>query len=163
MIERSRTVGEVLPAQCLRGRALACLAALTGCLLLAGCGGADDARLGTFVGHWHGDSRGLDVYRSGRGKEYIGTGSPPIATLTFDVLRVAGTPVVADARIRVTSVRITHRSALFGSLPHKGELGTLRLRHGIIIDSTTRVLYCAPGIDECDPIFGPDLDDSNVA
>ena len=116
-----------------------------------------------FVGHWHGHARGLDVYPSGRGKEYIGTGNPPIATLTFDVLRVSGTPVVADAQIRVTSVRITHRSALFSFVPHKGELGTLRLRQGVITDGTTRVLFCAPGIDECDPVFGADLDDSNVA
>jgi hypothetical protein len=144
------------------GRALAWIGALLGSLALAGCGGTDDARLTMFVGHWHGRSRGLDVYRSGRGKEYIGTGNPPLATLTFDILRVAGTRVVADAHIRITSVRITHRSALFGSLAHTGELGTLRLRHGIITDSTTRVLYCAPGIDECDPIFGPDLDDLNV-
>lgn len=142
---------------------LVCVATVIWSVVLSGCGGADDARLTTFVGHWHGYSRGLDVYRSGRGKEYIGAGTPPIATLTFEVLRVAGTRVIAAAHIRVTSVRITHRSALFGFLPHKGELGTLRLRHGIITDSTTRVLYCAPGIDECDPTFGPDLDDSNVA
>lgn len=95
---------------------LVCVAILIGSVVFSGCGGAADARLATFVGHWHGPARGLDVYRSGRGKEYIGTGNPPIATLTFDVLRVAGTHVVADAQIRVTSVRITDRSALFGFL-----------------------------------------------
>jgi hypothetical protein len=147
-----------------RGRALACFGALIGTLLVAGCGGADDARLTTFVGHWHGHTRGIDVYPSGRGKEYIGNRTPPIATLTFRVLGVTGTPGVADARIRVTSVRIFHRSAFFGSLPHTGQLGTLRLRHGIVTDSTTRVVYCAPAIDECDLTPGVDTDtDPNVA
>lgn len=158
MIDRPRKV-EALAARVV----LACVVTLMGSVVLTGCGGADDARLTTFVGHWHGHSRGLDVYRSGRGKEYIGTGTPPIATLTFDILRVAGTSVLAEAHIRVTSVRIVDQGAFFGSLPHKGQFGALRLRQGVITDSTTRVLYCAPGIDECDPISGPDLDDSNVA
>jgi hypothetical protein len=100
----------------------------------------------------------MDVFRSGRGKEYIGTGASPIVTLTFDVLRVAGNRIIANARIRVTSVRIVKRSAFFGSLPHEGEFGTLRLRRGIITDSITRVLYCAPAIDECDITPGVDLD-----
>jgi hypothetical protein len=101
----------------------------------------------------------MDVFRSGLGKERIGSGARPIARLTFDVLRVAGTSGVAAARIRVTSVRIANRGAFFGSLPYKGEFGTLQLRHGIITDSTTRVVYCAPVIDECDPTTGPDPDD----
>ena len=162
MTKRS-TAGDVLAARCVGGRALACLAVLTGCLLLAGCGGADDARLATFVGHWRGHARGMNVYRSGRGTESIGPTRRRFVTLTFNVLRVAGTGAAAYARIRVTSVRIVARNAYFGFLPHRGEYGTLRLRHGIITDTITRVIYCAPGIDECDPIFGPDLDDSNVA
>jgi hypothetical protein len=132
-------------------------------LVLSGCGGADDARLATFVGHWWGHTRGIDVYRSGRGKEYIGTGAARLATLTFDILRVTGTPAVADARIRVTSARVFNRSGYFGFLPHTGEFGTLRLRHGLVTDSITRVVYCAPGIDECDPISEPDPDDRYVA
>lgn len=123
---------------------------------------ADDAQLSTFVGHWRGHSRGMDVFRTGRGREYIG-GRPPIATLTFQVLRVAGTPAVANAQIRVTSVQIVNKSAFFGSLPRKGQIGILRLRRGVITDSTTRILYCAPGVDECDPISGPDPDDRNIA
>lgn len=157
------SVRRALRPHVVSARVLVCAAALIGSLGLAGCGGADDARLATFIGHWHGRSRGMDVSRSGRGKEYIGSGARRLATLTFDVLRVAGTSSVADAQIRVTTVRIIDRSAFFGSLPHKGELGTLRLRHGIITDSTTRVLYCAPGVDECDPTTGPDLDDPGHA
>jgi len=142
----------------MRGRALACIGVLIGALALTGCGGADDAHLTTFIGHWQGLTRGIDVYRSGRGKEYIGSGTPAIATLTFEILRVTGTPSVADAHIRVTSVRIAARTAFFGSLPHTGEFGTLRLRHGIMTDSITRVFYCAPAIDECDLIPGVDPD-----
>ena len=73
-----------------RGGVLACVGILVGSLVLSGCGGADDARLATFVGHWWGHTRGIDVYRSGRGKEYIGTGAARLATLTFDILRVTG-------------------------------------------------------------------------
>ncbi len=140
------------------GGRLACVGVLIGALALTGCGGADDAHVITFVGHWHGHARGIDVYRSGSGKEYIGSGTLPIATLTFDVLRVTGTPSVADAHIRVTSARIVARTAFFGSLPHTGAFGTLRLRHGIITDSITRVIYCAPAIDECDLTPGVDPD-----
>ena len=57
-------------------------------------------------------------------------------------------------------MRIVDRTAFFGALPHTGEFGTLRLRHGIMTDSITRVVYCAPAIDECDltPGVDPDLD-----
>jgi hypothetical protein len=162
MIDRLRAAVEA-PARVVRGRAhvcvvTVCVATLVGSVVLSGCGGADDARLTTFVGHWQGHSRGMEVFRSGRGREYIGKGASPIVTLTFDVLRVAGTRGVADARIRVTSVRIVKRSAFFGSLPHEGEFGTLRLRHGIITDSITRVFYCGPAVDECDITPGVDLD-----
>jgi hypothetical protein len=102
--------------------------------------------------------RGIDVYRSGLGKEYAGRGRHQLVTLTFKVLRVTGTPSVADARIRVTSARVFKKGAYFGFLPHAGEIGTLRLRHGIVTDSVTRVMYCAPGIDECDPTSGVDTD-----
>lgn len=159
MIDWFRAAGDVLPVRCLHARALACLAALTGCLLLAGCGGVNDARLATFVGHWRGHARGMDVYRSGHGTESIGPTRRRLATLTFDVLRVAGTPAVANARIRVTSVRIVARGAFFGLLPHTGEFVTFRLRHGIITDTITRVVYCAPAIDECDLTPGVDPDD----
>ena len=107
--------------------------------------------------------RGIDVYGSGLGKEYAGRGRHELVTLTFKVLRVTGTPGVADARIRVTSAQVFNRGAYFGFVPHVGELGTLRLRNGIVTDSITRVVYCAPGIDECDPALGPDPDDRYVA
>ena len=146
----------------MRIRALLCLTTLTASIAAVGCGGAGDAHLTTFVGHWRGHARGMDVYRSGRGTESIGPRRRRLATLSFDVLRVAGTAAVANARIRVTSVRIVAKNAFFGLLPHTGELGTLRLRHGIITDTITRVVYCAPAIDECDLIPGvdPDLDPS---
>jgi hypothetical protein len=65
-----------------------------------------------------------------------------------------------SAHFRVTSVRLVDPRAFFGSLPHTGEFGVLRLRHGIVTDSITHVVYCAPAIDECDltPGVDPDLD-----
>jgi hypothetical protein len=106
----------------------------------------------------------MDIYGSGRGKEYVWGGPRRLVTLTFDILRVAGTPAAADARIRVTSVRVVDRRAFFGLRPHRGEFGTLRLRRGIVTDSTTNVFYCAPAVDECDPISGVDQDpDPNMA
>jgi hypothetical protein len=108
--------------------------------------------------------RAIDIYHSGFGKEYAGRGRYRLVTLTFKVLRVTGTPGVADARIRVTSARVFERGAYFGFLPHVGELGTLQLRNGTVTDSITRVVFCAPGIDECDPTSGVDTDtDPSVA
>ena len=125
-------------------RVLPVLGVVLAALTLAACGGSDRARSATFVGHWFGHTRGIDVYRSGHGREYINSGAPPVATLTFDVLRVTGTASTADARIRVTSVRIFDKSAFPRAPPHVGELGTLALRHGVVTDSVTHVFYCAP-------------------
>lgn len=163
-IDGLRSAGRALAARVVAARVVVCAAALIGSVVaLSGCGGADDARLTTFAGHWHGDARGLDILRSGLGKEHIGSSARPIVTLTFEVLRVAGASGVAKARIQVTSVRLANTRTFFGLLPYKGEFGTLQLRRGIITDSTTRVVYCAPAIDECDPPTGPDADDANTA
>jgi hypothetical protein len=111
----------------------------------AGRGSSPVADLATFVGHWSGHTRGIDIDRSGSGREYLSDGARPVATLRFEILRVTGTPAAVDARIRVTSVHLFVRAA-FGHRgpPRAGELGTLRLRHGIVSDSTTRVFFCAP-------------------
>lgn len=130
-------------------RGLPVVGVLLAALALAGCGGSGRGRLAIFVGHWWGHTRGIDVHGSGRGREYINSGAPPVATLTFDVLRVTGTPAAADARIRLTSVRIFDRTAFRRGRPRVGEFGTLRLRQGIVTDSITRVFYCAPKVDKC--------------
>jgi hypothetical protein len=125
-------------------RGLPALGVLFAAFVLAACGRSGHGRLAVFVGHWSGHTRGIDIHDSGRGREYINSGAPPVATLTFNVLRVTGTPAEADARIRLTSVRIFDRTAFPRGQPHVGEVGTLRLRHGIVTDTITHVFYCAP-------------------
>jgi hypothetical protein len=111
----------------------------------AGTASSPQARLATFVGHWFGHTRGIDITGSGLGREYLNDGARPVAALTFEVRGVTGTPTAADAQIRVTSVRIFERHA-FGHRgpPRVGELGSLLLWNGIVTDSTTRVYFCAP-------------------
>lgn len=106
------------------------------------------AALSAFLGHWWGHTRGIDVYGSGRGKEYINGGARPVLTLAFNVLGISGRQRTVVARIRVTAVRILDRSAV-GTLPYIGEIGTLRLRRGIVTDSITRGFYCASSVDQC--------------
>jgi hypothetical protein len=132
-------------------RLLACLALVVALLLLAGCGGAKHARLATFVGHWSGHTRGLDVYRSGRGREYVNAG-PRAIMLRFVVLHAVGTPTHSSARIRITAARID-RKALSGGLrrhpPRVGQLGTLLLRRGVVTESLDGITYCARTVDRC--------------
>jgi hypothetical protein len=64
------------------------------------------------------------------------------------VIRVTGTPTAADARIRVTAVRHWH-GGFSGAPPPVGQLGILRLRHGVVTDPLTRATYCAPNVDRC--------------
>lgn len=127
--------------------------ALVGVLIivLAGCGAGSRAGLATFLRPYGGHDRLFAVHPSGIGVERLRTlasssASPYYATLTFRVLGVTGTPSAADARIRVTSLRNFHNV-----LPplRVGELGTLRLRHGVVTDSLTHVTYCAPHVDRC--------------
>jgi hypothetical protein len=111
--------------------------------------GTSQANLKTFVRYWWGHGRGLRVYRSGRGRESAraSLNRPPFnATLTFEVLGVSGSRTAADARIRVITVQNTHRT--FPRV-RVGQVGTLRLRHGIVTDALTHGTYCAPHVDRC--------------
>ncbi|HZS30072.1 MAG TPA: hypothetical protein VFA37_02325 [Gaiellaceae bacterium] len=101
--------------------------------------------LAVFAGNWFGHTRGLDISRSGVGRESLSVGATPVARLTFKVLRVDGTRAAADARIRLSSVRIVDAGA-FGrrSVPQVGELGFLRLRGGVVTDFITGASFCAP-------------------
>lgn len=72
-----------------RCRRCGCLVAalLVGLPVAGGANRAVNARLTTFVGHWRGHSRGLDIFRSGHGREYIGSGAPGRRT---DIRRTRG-------------------------------------------------------------------------
>jgi hypothetical protein len=108
------------------------------------------ASLTTFARYWWGHGRGLDIRRSGRGREYTRTylARPPYnATLRFQVVSVSGR-AAADARIRIISVRDSHHTFSHARI-RVGQLGTLRLRHGVVTDSLTHGTYCAPEVDRC--------------
>ena len=74
---------------------------------------------------------------------------PPYnATLRFDVISVNGSEATADARIRVTAIRNSHH--VLSHVPIRiGQLGTLRLRIGVMTDSLTHITYCGPRVDRC--------------
>ncbi len=114
-------------------------------------GTSSRASLSTFAGYWWGHGRGLNIHRSGSGLESTRTyfNRPPYnATLRFDVISVSGSEATADARIRVTAVRNSHHT--LSHVPIRlGQLGTLRLRHGVITDSLTHITYCGPRVDRC--------------
>jgi hypothetical protein len=114
-------------------------------------GTSSRASFSTFAGYWWGHGRGLNIPRSGSGLESARTylNKPPYdVTLHFDVVSVSGSEAAADARIRVTAVRDLHHT--LSHVPIRiGQLGTLRLRHGIITDSLTHITYCGPQVDRC--------------
>lgn len=110
------------------------------------------ARLNTFARYWWGHGRGLDIHRSGRGREFARTynSRPPYyVTLTFRVIRVSGSRTAAGARIRIISVRAWNHYLPHARRIRVGALGTLRLRRGVVTDSLTQATYCAPNIGRC--------------
>jgi hypothetical protein len=64
---------------------------------------------------------------------------------------VNGTPSNAVARIRFTFVRLG--KAVFAEnyiRPFKsGQIGSLRLRRGVVTDELTTVTFCAKDLDKC--------------
>ena len=128
-------------------------------VLLGGHGSASDGKVGTsspaslntFARYWWGHGRGLNIHRSGRGLESTRTyfaGPPYNATLRFEVISVSGSRSAADARIRVISVRDSYHTLSHARI-RVGQLGTLRLRHGVVTDSLTHISYCGPQVDRC--------------
>lgn len=107
------------------------------------------ATLRTFVGYWWGHGRGLRIDRFGRGREFerATLDTPPFnASLRFRIVVVGGSRTAADARFRVLSVRNVNHT--FPRI-RIGQLGTLRLRHGVVTDGLTHGTYCAPHVDRC--------------
>lgn len=107
------------------------------------------ASLSTFVGRWGGHGKGLDIKPSGRGHEWVGIPSPHppyIASLSFRVISVTGTPARPVARYRITSARHWFR-AVSDAPVRIGTVGVLRLRRGVLTDSLMGNwrLFCGPG------------------
>jgi hypothetical protein len=116
---------------------------------LAELGGALQSSPGVFAGQWAGHTRSLTITHDGHGREYETSGCCVREfALRFRVLGVQGTRARAVATIEFTSTRMfdeSHRR----HLPHVGEVGTLRLRHGVVTDELTGATFCAGGLVEC--------------
>lgn len=127
-------------------------AAVLAAVVLGGCGAAQRASTRTFVGHWAGHTRGLDIASDGSGREYVNVaGFAHPLVVWFRIVRVYGTRSDAVARVLTTSVvgpkgilRLAHRPNL-----RADDSGSLLLKHGVITDGLTEDFFCAPHVDEC--------------
>jgi hypothetical protein len=118
-------------------------------LSLPACGGGHRATAGMFSGTWDGHTRRLVVTSDGRGREIVDSGCcTRVVTARFRFLHVSGTGTKAVATIRFTFVRIDR--AIFAETnrrpPRAGQVGTLRLRNGVITDESTTVTFCARNV-----------------
>jgi hypothetical protein len=133
-------------------RAISCFSAVLLVFIPATCSGAHKATAGPFAGHWWGHTRGLDITRDGRGREVVDDGCCyRVVTLRFRVLNASGTPTKAVATIKVTFARVDEKvfADLHRRVPRVGQIGTLRLRHGVVTDELTKVTFCARDVDKC--------------
>lgn len=104
------------------------------------------ASLATFAGRWGGHTRGLSIASSGQGREFADSGCCHREyRLTFRILSVRGTLTRATAVYRVTSFRRYERGIKALGV---GDVGTLRLRNGIVTNSLTDDFFCS------DPAWG---------
>ena len=91
--------------------------------------------LDVFSGRWDGHVRTLRITRKGRAKMVIHLGCCiHVIDVSFRLSRVRGTYSTARARARVTRVRVFDDSVFGGHAPRVGEVGTLRLKRGIITE-----------------------------
>jgi hypothetical protein len=65
-----------------------------------------------------------------------------VINLSFRLSRVRGTYSVAHARARITHVHVFTRGILHPGPPHVGQVGTLRLKRGIITEPFLGGIYC---------------------
>lgn len=101
------------------------------------------ATLDVFGGLWGGHARSLRITPRGRGKMVVFLGCcTRVINLSFRLSRVRGTYSTARARARVTRVRVFSKEALGGRVPRVGQVGTLRLKRGIITESFLGFNYC---------------------
>ena len=89
--------------------------------------------LEVFSGRWDGHARTLRITRKGRAKMATSLGCcTRVIDLSFRLSRVRGTYSTARARARVTRVRVFDAGVLGRHVPRVGQVGTLRLKRGII-------------------------------
>jgi hypothetical protein len=106
------------------------------------------ATIDVFAGQWGGHERSLRITPSGRAKMvvYDVACCTHIINLSFRLSRVRGTYTSARARARITHVHVFTRSWFRrGRPPHVGQVGTLRLKRGIITEpfiGGVYAIYC---------------------
>lgn len=99
------------------------------------------ASLATFAGSWGGHTRVLRITSGGRALEFTDSGCCyRVYRMTYQLLSVSGTLTRATAVYRVTSFK-RYDSAV--PRLHKGRIGKLRLRNGIVTNTLTGVFFCS--------------------
>jgi hypothetical protein len=112
------------------------------CALVAAAAAAPPrpAAVATFVGAWWGHTRSLQISRTGQAREVVDDGCcTRVVTLRFRLLKPSGTVNDATAPVRVIAVG---RWDVAKPRPRVGQLGRLRLRDGVVVDSLTGANYC---------------------
>ena len=102
------------------------------------------ASLDVFSGQWAGNERSLRITPAGRATMVVYLGCcTHVINLAFRLSHVRGTYTSANARAEVTDVHVFTKSLFpHGSAPHVGQVGILRLRHGVITEPFLDGLYC---------------------
>jgi alpha-tubulin suppressor-like RCC1 family protein len=101
------------------------------------------ATVDVFAGQWGGHERGLRISRSGLAKMVVYLGCcTHVINLSFHLSRVRGTYSFARARARITHVHVFTRGILHPGPPHVGDVGTVRLKGGIITEPFLGGIYC---------------------
>jgi Regulator of chromosome condensation (RCC1) repeat len=101
------------------------------------------AGLDVFAGQWWGHTRSLRITPRGRGNLSLSYGCcTRVVNLSFRLSRVRGTYSSARARMRLTRVRVFYRQAFGRRVPRVGQVGTLRLKRGIITEPFIGLNYC---------------------
>jgi hypothetical protein len=103
-------------------------------------------RPGPFAGQWWGHTRSLHLDAAGRGREFDDDGCcRRVLDFDFRLLSVSRTGTTEQARIRVTTIRVDRVRPRI----RVGQIETLRLRRGVIVDSLSGASFCAPNVGRC--------------
>ena len=106
---------------------------------------------GPFEGQWVGHTRLLKITTTGTGSELLDAGCCELVyDITFRLTKVTGDGPRARAKFTVTSARLGPPAFFDHShpAPRVGDLGTFRLRKGIVTDSLTRSTFCDRAADD---------------
>jgi alpha-tubulin suppressor-like RCC1 family protein len=100
------------------------------------------ATLDVFAGRWFGHERRLRITAKGRARMAVNIGCcTHVINLSFRLSRVRGTYSRARARARVTRVHVFDKR-LVGREPRVGQVGTVRLKRGVITESFQGWNFC---------------------